>query len=98
MSDDIRKLQAQIDILTEKASDLEVICAWLFNALQIEDSLVNRKTFVLEFEQMATAHQSEIDTAPDRRAFRIVADHILSGSPFVGGRFGSSGAIGPVGD
>ena len=83
MSDDIRKLQAQIGILTEKASDLEVICAWLFDSLQSDDSRVNREMVVSEFEQMATAHQSEIDTAPDLRAFRIVADHIRSGSPFV---------------
>ena len=84
MSDDIRKLQAQIDILTEKASDLEVICAWLFDTFQSEDSGVNRDFLIREFEQMATAHQSENDTAPDRRAFRIVADRIRSGSPFVG--------------
>ena len=84
MSDDIRELQAQIDILTEKASDLEVICAWLLDTFQSEDSGVNRAFLIREFEQMATAHQSEIGTASDLRAFNIVADHIRSGSPFVG--------------
>ena len=84
MSDDIRKLQAQIDILTEKASDLEVICAWLLDTFQSEDIGVNRAFLIREFEQMATAHQSEIGTASDLRAFHIVADHIRSGSPFVG--------------
>ena len=84
MSDDIRELQAQIDILTEKASDLEVICAWLLDTFQSEDSGVNRAVLIREFEQMATAHQSEIGTASDLRAFSIVADHIRSGSPFVG--------------
>ena len=38
MSDDIRKLQAQIGILTEKASDLEVICAYIIENFSLEDT------------------------------------------------------------
>ena len=91
MSDDIRKLQAQIGILTEKASDLEVICAYIIENFSLEDtSDQSRQIAATELRRLAQTHQGKGLSAPDDSAFHKVAKHILAG--VVNRGFGAFGA------